>query len=99
MTNFHLGFASEVTKLAGLENFIRRLSHSPELRASIRRAAVLGGGTGAVAGALGGKAEDESRLKKILGGAAMGALTGGISGAAFPGWFNRGAMRAHGETP
>ena len=102
MTNFQRGFAGELTKLAGpakIGNFFHRLNHSPELRMAIRKAAILGAGTGAVGSMFGSVGEGESRLKKTLQGAALGALTGGVSGAAFPGWFGRASRLAEGERP
>ena len=100
MTNFQHGFASELAKLAGpakIGNLFHRLNHSPEFRTAIRKAALLGAGTGAVGSLFGGVGEGESRLKKTLQGAALGALTGGVSGAAFPGWFGRSSRLAEGE--
>lgn len=97
MLPFLGAFVDELEKVAGVTSLLRRLSESPALRKSVRHAALLGGGTGAVAGALSHKNEDESRLRKILGGATLGALTGGITGAVHPGWYSRESRFAVGE--
>lgn len=91
----HEGFADELVKVSGRLDAVRRLveriKKSPELRSSIRRSMTLGAGTGAAAAALGGD-KGKSLLRRVLGGAAVGAVGGGITGAAFPGWFTK-AMR------
>lgn len=97
MDAFITGFQDEIVKTANLAAFAKRLVNSKELRHAIRRSAVLGAGTGAVGGAIQGKGEDESRLKKILGGAALGGVGGALTGAAFPGWFHHSSMRAADE--
>lgn len=103
MTPFAAALADELTKIAkptgAVRRFLDRLQSSPELRSAIRRSTVLGAATGGLTGALSKKEEDESRLKKVLGGAAIGAAGGAATGAAFPGWFHRHQMLAHDEQP
>ena len=95
MGPMHEGFADELVKTAGRLDAVRRLisriKKSKDLRDAIRRSAVLGAGTGAATGVLGGD-KDKSILRRALGGAAVGAVGGGITGASFPGWFTK-AMR------
>ncbi len=97
MDPFITGFSDELVKTASLAGFARRLANSKELRHAIRRSTILGAGTGAVGGAIQSKGEDESRLKKILGAAALGGVGGALTGAAFPGWFHHSSMRAADE--
>ena len=98
MTSFTAGFQGELEKLAkirAIANFAKRLHGSKGLREAIRRSAVLGAGTGAVTGAL--SESDKSLLHRMLGGAALGAVGGGVTGASFPGWFSRASMLAPDE--
>lgn len=98
MSWFVTGFADELTKLAGppTANLIERLRRSPELRKAIVRSTLLGAGTGAVTGAF-THDKDSGRAKKVLTGAALGALGGGITGAVYPGWFDRRSRLASDE--
>lgn len=89
MSPFFVGFANELTKVAGSGHLLERLRNSPELRRAIASGALLGAGTGATTGALSKKNENEDRAGKILRNAVMGAFVGGGTGAAFPAWFVR----------
>jgi hypothetical protein len=95
MGPLHSGFADELVKTAGRANavlkLLERINTSKDLRSAIRRSALLGAGTGAATSVLGGDGK-KSTLRRGLGGAALGAVGGGITGAAYPGWFTR-AMR------
>ena len=98
-SHFAHGFADELVKVArlkGVKKFIDRLKKSKDLRASIKKSALLGGGTGAATGLL--SRDDKPALRRVLGGAALGAVGGGITGAVFPGWFSRSNMLAADET-
>lgn len=85
------GLTGAALRSGALHRLVKRVKKSKDLRDAIRRSAVLGAGTGAATGVLGGD-KDKSILRRALGGAAVGAVGGGITGAAFPGWFTK-AMR------
>lgn len=98
MSPFLRGFASELVKVANpATRFLKRLEESPELRRAIGRGALLGAGTGAVAGGVTHKNGDESRAGRILRNAAVGAVTGGVTGAIHPGWYSKESYLAADE--
>jgi len=99
MDAFVHGFSDELTKVArfrAVAKFLERIKRSPDLRASIRRSAALGAGTGAATGLLAGD-ENKGAVRRMLSGAAVGGLGGAITGSAFPGWFGKANMRAPDE--
>lgn len=93
---FLQGFADELVKTAGVGSAAKRLAErlrsSPELRKAIARSAALGAGTGALQTMV--QPKDERKLLRNM---AAGALAGGATGVAFPGWFGRSSMRAADE--
>jgi len=93
------GFSMELTKVARLgavARYLERLNASKGLRSAIRRSALLGAGTGAVSNVMAGNS-DQSTLRKLITGAAVGGIGGAVTGGAFPAWFGRSNMRAADE--
>ena len=93
------GFANELVKeakLGSVSRFLKRIEKSPELRSSIRRSTLLGAGTGAATNVMAGN-DEQGILRRLMGGAAVGAVGGGITGGAFPAWFGKSNMRAADE--
>jgi len=99
MTPLAAGFSDELTKVArfsAVREFAHRLEKSHGLRNAIRRSAGLGAVTGGTTAML-SRDKNEPWLRRLLSGAALGALGGGITGGVFPGWFAKSNMRAADE--